>query len=105
MKTMGWCDLLIKNKDIAVMDTEDLDALCRATDDQLLALAHGVSGIGNLLACTASNSETGLSPEAVKNIGWMLESLGGLISNLSDTNSEAVHQISEMPKARKPKAA
>ncbi|RMN51785.1 hypothetical protein SAMN05444506_12489 [Pseudomonas syringae] len=105
MKTMGWCDLLIKHKDIAVMDTEDLDALCRATDDRLLALAHGVSGIGNLLACAASNSETGLSLEAVKNIGWMLESLGGLISNLSDTNSEAVHQISEMPKARKPKAA
>ncbi|AVB13419.1 MULTISPECIES: hypothetical protein [Pseudomonas syringae group] len=89
MKTMNWCDLLIKRDEITAMNTDDLDAVIRATDDQLLTLAHGVSGIGNLLACAASNEESGLSPDAVINVGWMLESLGALISNVAGVSAHA----------------
>ncbi|EGH20558.1 hypothetical protein [Pseudomonas amygdali] len=89
MKTMNWCDLLIKRDEITAMNADDLDAVIRATDDQLLTLAHGVSGIGNLLACAASNEESGLSPDAVRNVGWMLESLGALISNVAGVSAHA----------------
>ncbi|PYD92207.1 hypothetical protein DNF23_13055 [Pseudomonas syringae pv. pisi] len=89
MKTMNWCDLLIKRDEITAMNADDLDAVIRATDDQLLTLAQGVSGIGNLLACAASNEELGLSPDAVINVGWMLESLGALISNVAGVSAHA----------------
>lgn len=89
MKTMNWRDLMIKRDEIAAMNGEDLDAVIRATDDRLLTLAHGVSGIGNLLACAASNEESGLSPDAVINVGWMLESLGALISNVTEVSAHA----------------
>ncbi|WP_116830159.1 hypothetical protein [Pseudomonas syringae] len=89
MKTMNWCDLLIKREDIAKMDADSLDAVTRATDDRLLSLALGVSGLGNLLACAASNEEAGLSPGAVANVGWMLESIGSLISGMTDVSTQA----------------
>ncbi|WP_346397561.1 hypothetical protein [Pseudomonas syringae] len=89
MKTMNWRDLMVKRDEIAAMNGEDLDAVIRATDDRLLTLAHGVSGIGNLLACAASNEESGLSPDAVINVGWMLESLGALISNVTEVSAHA----------------
>lgn len=89
MKTMNWSDLLIKRDEIAAMNAEDLDAVSRATDGQLSALTHGVSGIGNLLACAALNEEVGLSPDAVAGVGWMLESLGELISNVAEVSAHA----------------
>lgn len=102
MITANWKDLLISRKAMQALPQDELDAVSRASDDYLHTLAHGVSGLGNLLACTASNGETGLSADAVTSIGWMLDSLGGLISNLSDTSTEADQQISERkPNTRK----
>ncbi|PYD06744.1 hypothetical protein DND90_16270 [Pseudomonas syringae pv. maculicola] len=89
MKTMRWCDLLIQRDEIAAMNAEDLDAVSRATGGQLSALTHGVSGIGNLLACAALNEEVGLSLDAVASVGWMLESLGELIGNVADVSAHA----------------
>lgn len=91
MKAMNWRDLLIKREDIAKMDADSLDAVTRTTDDRLLSLALGVSGLGNLLACAASNEESGLCPSAVANVGWMLESIGSLISDVAGVSSEAAY--------------
>lgn len=93
MKTMTWVDLLPTNDTIPKMNADELDAVIRATDDYMHSLAHGISGIGNLLACAASNTETGLSPEAAIDMGWMLESLGGLISTLSSVSSNTADEV------------
>ncbi|KGS15490.1 hypothetical protein YA0599_08635 [Pseudomonas syringae] len=93
MKSMIWVDLLPTNDTIAKMNADELDAVIRATDDYMHTLAHGVSGIGNLLACAADNENSGLSPEAVVKVGWMLESLGGLIGTLSDASCNATVEV------------
>lgn len=89
MKTANWKDLLISGQEMKQMPLGDLDAISGAGDSYLHSIAQGISGIGNLLACTASNGVSGLDPEAVTKIGWMLDVLGGLISNLSDLAAEA----------------
>jgi len=87
MSVPDWNDLLPHHEAIQAMPPERLDAAGRAADEYIRTLANGVSGIGHLLACTASNGDTGLCEDAVTNVGWMLESLGELISKLSDTGS------------------
>lgn len=83
-----WNDLLLTPGAIEqTMTLEQMDAVERACDRYVTTLAHGISGIGNLLACTASNGETGLSDEAVTDVGWLLESLGTLISDLAETGA------------------
>lgn len=94
MKNMNWCDLLPKNEMIAKMNAEDLEATIRTTEDYMHTLAHGISGIGNLLACAAGNEESGLSPEAVIKVGFMLECLGGLVSTLADASCNATVETS-----------
>jgi len=93
MKIMTWVDLLPTNDTIPKMNADELDAVIRATDEYMHNLAHGISGIGNLLACTASNTETGLNPEAARDLGWMLASLGGLISALSNVSSNTAEEV------------
>lgn len=103
MKTANWKDLLVSGQDMKHMPLDDLDAISRAGDGYLHSIAHGISGIGNLLACTASNGLSGLDPEAVTKIGWMLDALGGLISNLSDVTAEADNLTLDQAAAGKPK--
>ncbi|MEQ4259026.1 hypothetical protein [Pseudomonas syringae] len=93
MKNVTWVDLLPTNDTIPKMNSDQLDAVIRATDDYMHALAYGISGIGNLLACAADNEASGLSPEAVAKVGWMLESLGGLVGTLSDASSNATVEV------------
>jgi len=88
-----WNDLLPGMKAIEqTMKSDELEQAGRACDQYVMNLANGISGIGNLLACTASNGETGLSEEAVTDVGWLLESLGTLISNLADTGNAIQQQ-------------
>lgn len=94
--TAHWGDMLPSHEAIQKMSPEKLKDISYASSNYLSVIGHGVSGIGNLLACTASNSETGLSTTAVTDIGWMLESLGHLISNLSDTGSAIELRLSEI---------
>ena len=101
MSMLNWSDMLVAPESLTMMPAERLEALRLASDNQMHTLAHGVSGIGNLLACTASNGDTGLNADAVAHIGWMLESLGGLISNLSDTAVNAEYQIEKAAGKRK----
>ena len=83
-----WNDLLPNIEAIErTMKPDELEQAGRACDQYVMTLAHGISGIGNLLACTASNGETGLSEDAATDVGWLLESLGTLIANLADTGN------------------
>ena len=88
-----WNDLLPNIEAIATtMKPDELEQAGRACDQYVMNLAHGISGIGNLLACTASNGETGLSEDAATDVGWLLESLGTLIANLADTGAAIQQQ-------------
>ncbi len=83
-----WNDLLPNIEAIEqTMKPDELEQAGRACDQYVMTLAHGISGIGNLLACTASNGDTGLSEDAETDVGWLLESLGTLIANLADTGN------------------
>lgn len=88
MSDPNWNDLLPNHEAIQAMTPEQLKAAGKAVDLYVCTLANGISGIGNLLACTASNGRTGLNEDAVTSVGWMLESLGDLISTLTDTGKD-----------------
>ncbi|WP_175651032.1 hypothetical protein [Pseudomonas sp. Marseille-P9899] len=96
MAGANWNALLPSRKTMKEMSAEELDAAGQASNDCVAILAHGISGIGNLLACAASNDQVGLNASAVTDIGWMLESLGSLISNLTDTGAEATARLPEV---------
>lgn len=84
-----WNGLLPTHATLRAMPSEDLQNVEACANNNIHALAHGVSAIGNLLACTASNKESGLNVDAVMNIGFMLETLGNLISQLVDVEDNA----------------
>lgn len=92
MSASEWQSILPTHETIIKMPASQLATVSQASKHYVSVLAHGISGIGNILACTASNSETGLSESAVTDIGWMLENLGNLISSLSDIgNATELH--------------
>ena len=92
-----WNDLLPTIDTIEkTMTPDQLEQAGRACDQYIVTLAHGIAGIGNLLACTASNGETGLCDEAATDVGWLLHGLGNLISNLSDTGEAVKYQRSKL---------
>jgi hypothetical protein len=100
----NWNDLLPSIDVIEKNLTPDqLEQAGRACDQYIVTLAHGISGIGNLLACTASNGETGLCEEAATDVGWLLEGLGNLISNLADTGEAAKYRRKQLEEIRKGK--
>ncbi len=96
MSVANWNDLLPRHESLERMTSDELKAAEQASANYVSTLAHGISGIGHLLACTASNGDTGLSTEVVTDIGWMLESLGELISNLSETKTAAAFHLTEV---------
>jgi hypothetical protein len=96
MSILNWKDLTISMECINAMELDQLEGVRQASDNYMHNLAHGISGIGNLLACAASNEDAGLNVKAVANVGWMLESLGGLVSSLSDTTAHASSQIEKL---------
>lgn len=91
-----WNDLLPRHEALKNMTPGQLKATEQATESCVSVRAHGISGIGHLLACTASNDDTGLNSGAVTDIGWLLESLGSLVANLSDTSAAATLHLSEV---------
>lgn len=96
MRVANWNDVLPKHEALTSMTAAQLKAAEQASENYVSIIANGISGIGNLLACTASNSGTGLSAEAVTEIGWLLESLGTLVSNLADTGKAATYQLNKV---------
>lgn len=91
----GWKGFLPTHDTLRTMPLEDLEAVTTSTADNIHTLAHGIAAIGTLLAGTATNEEIGLNAAAVANVGFMLESLGGLISNLVDLDDNAKHYRKE----------
>lgn len=87
MNVPNWNDILPSYEAIRAMPPAKLDAAEGATARYIATLAFGVAGVGNLLACTASNKETGLCEDAVTNVGWLLDALGDLIGKLADTGA------------------
>lgn len=85
----AWRSILPTHDTLRTMPREDLESVVSSTVDNIQTLAHGVSAIGNLLASAASNEELGLNVSAVTEVGYLLESLGLLISNLVDVDDNA----------------
>lgn len=84
-----WTDLLPTFDTIYSMAPEKLTRADSAVEQYTVTLGYGIAAIGNLLACTASNSETGLSSRTAADIGWLLESLRALSAQLT-TSSTAI---------------
>lgn len=109
MKVPNWNDILPNHEAIRAMTPAKLDAAEGAATRYIATLAFGIAGVGNLLACTASNDETGLAADAVTNVGWLLDALGDLIGKLADTEAGVSFRKAEVEalkfQERGPKAA
>lgn len=90
MSTPNWNALLPKIATIEAMSAGELEAAAEAVDTHGMAIGFEIAAIGNLLACTAANDETGLCKEAATNIGWLLQLLGTLSAKLAD-NATAIN--------------
>ena len=85
MSKVNWNTLLPAFEQIEAMEPDKLSAAGETCQQYGFTLGLGIAAIGNLLACTASNGDTGLSDDAATNLGWMLETLGNLSAKLVDT--------------------
>lgn len=100
MSAPSWSDLLPTMAAVEAMTPEKLERVDGAIDRYSMTLGLGIAAIGNLLACTASNSETGLSSDTATDIGWLLESLGDLSARLADTGNA----VTDRRRTHKPRA-
>ena len=89
MNFNDWSHLLLSAEQASNTSPKQAAHLADSINAKALTLANGVSAIGCLLACTASNGKTGLAPETATNIGWLLESLGELTATLIHTGEHA----------------
>ncbi len=96
----NWTDLLPTYAAVQAMEPEKLARTDGAIEQYSITLSCGIAAIGNLLACTASNSETGLSDRTAADIGWLLESLGGLSAQLIN----ASNAVNDRCRTAKPRA-
>jgi hypothetical protein len=83
----SWSNLLPSPSAVEKMGPEELKMTGAAIDEYSFTLGCGIAAIGNLLACTASNSETGLDMKTAADIGWLIESLGALSAQLSNAST------------------
>ncbi|MER1948745.1 hypothetical protein [Stutzerimonas stutzeri] len=96
----NWNDLLPTIGAIESMAPEQLQRVDGAIEQYSITLGFGIAAIGNLLACTASNGQTGLNDQTATDIGWLLESLGELSARLADTGNA----VSNRRRTLKPRA-
>lgn len=99
MSAPNWSNLLPTLAAVEAMTPEQLERADGAIESYSMTLGLGIAAIGNLLACTASNSETGLSSETATDIGWLLESLGELSARLADTGNAVRDRRTRKPRA------
>ncbi|MFD2407749.1 hypothetical protein [Azorhizophilus paspali] len=78
-----WNALLPNYETIEAMSPEKLEA----AEDYGMNIGFGIAAIGNLLASTATNGAHGLDPDAMSDLGWLLETLGKLSAKLIDTGN------------------
>lgn len=82
-----WTDLLPTFDAIHSMAHERLAQANTAVEQITITLGYGIAAISNLLACTASNGETGQNDKTAAYIGWLPESLGALSVQLANTSN------------------
>ncbi|MNZ66557.1 hypothetical protein D3C78_847850 [compost metagenome] len=87
-----WKDLLPNGAQVAAMTPEQLERAAMAAENQAATLGFGIAAVGNLLACAALNKSHGLDANKVADLGWLLESLGSLSVNLTDTGNAISEQ-------------
>jgi len=87
MIRFDWNALLPNHEAIVAMTPEKLEAAGQAAESYGMNIGFGIAAIGNLLAGTAQNEDHGLDPDAIADLGWLLESLGKLSAKLADTGS------------------
>lgn len=99
----SWYDLMVSDATIQQLAPEQLEKAHRMAEGETVTLSMGISGLGNLMACAASNEDSGLSSEAVQSVGWMLDSLGRLLATMNDTQGLIQHRLDALSKSAKPK--
>lgn len=99
----SWYDLMVSDAAIQQLAPEQLEKAHRMAEGETATLALGISGLGNLLVCAASNKDAGLSKGAVESVGWMLESMGRLLYAMTDTQGLIQHRFDALSKSAKPK--
>jgi len=87
MSRADWNALLPNREAIESMSSEQLKDAAIAAECHGTNICFGIAAIGTLLAGAALNEERGLNPDAVADLGWLLESLGKLSAKLADTGS------------------
>ena len=100
MSALNWNGLLIGQQQIKDIAPERLGHAAESVSGRITTLACGISSIGNLLACTASNGETGLCTDTATSLGWLLESLGELTAALVNTGESMSDELNR--RARSP---
>lgn len=107
MSNFSWNALLLSHQQIQEIPPERLGHAAESVSTQITNLACGISAIGNLLACTASNGDTGLCTDAATSLGWLLESLGELTAALANKgeilNEEVIRNIETPVKVKREK--
>lgn len=87
----GLNDLLVDTNTFDSLSIEQLNTISVAAECHSMNLSHGIAAIGNILACAALNTDTGLNMDVVADLGWLIETLGNLNSKVTDIENCAAH--------------
>ena len=87
MSGPNWNDLLLNHRAIQTLSPEQLKAAGQAVDSYGTTLGYGIAAIGTLLAGYATNEDHGIDPDAMTDLGWLLQTLGELSGSLANTGN------------------
>jgi len=87
MRVPNWNDLLPSHSAIQGMTQEQLKAAGQATESYGMTIGFGIAAIGSMLAGYATNEDHGIDPDAMTDLGWLLQALGELSARLNDTGN------------------
>ena len=82
--------LLIDLNSMEHLPTDKLEDISLAAGNLGMTISHGIAAIGSILAGAATNEDLGLNASAVADLGWLLQSLGKLISHAVNIEEAAV---------------
>ncbi|MDV7210124.1 hypothetical protein [Azotobacter beijerinckii] len=87
MSVPNWNDLLLNHRAIQTLSPDQLKAAGQAADNYGMTLGCGIAAIGSLLAGYSTNEDHGIDPDAMTDLGWLLQTLGELSARLNDTGN------------------
>jgi len=85
--------LLIDPEYFGDASTEKLKSIGSAAHDMSGTISHGIAAIGVMLASAAMNEDAGLNTDTVADLGWLLQALGKLTSNMASIEAAASSHI------------